>query len=105
MAAGKGGTMIKTIAFLLVLPITGIAGADTLILPENRSVEKSEEKDFFLFPRDGKVKIYGLDDSRLLLEKLRPVVLDSYPQQIINIDSKNDPRHRQKYRPHRGYTD
>ena len=97
--------MKKTIAFLLVLPMTGFAGADTLIIPENRSVEESEGKEFFLFPSDEKVKIFGLDDSRLLLEKLRPVVLDPYPQQIITIDSKNYPRYRQKYRPHRGYND
>jgi hypothetical protein len=97
--------MKRAIAFLLVLPLTGLAGADTLIIPKDRSVEKSAVNDFFLFQSDKKVQIYETNDPRTLLKKLKPVVTEPYPQQIIKTEPASFPQHRREYNPHPGYND
>ena len=97
--------MKRTIAFLLVLPLTGLASADTLIIPKDRSVEKSAENDFFLFQNDEKVQIYETNDLRTLLKKLKPVVIEPYPQQIITTEPASFPQYRREYNHHPGYND
>ena len=95
--------MKRTIAFMLVWPITGLAIADTLIFPKDRSVDKSGEKNPLIFSGQKEGQVYELNDPRLLLKKLRPIVVEPYPQQIVAPEPKIFPRYRQKNRPHRGY--
>ena len=97
--------MKRTIAFMLVLPITGLAIADTLIFPKDRSVDKSGEKNFFIFSGHKEGQMYESDDPRLLLKKLSPTVVEPYPQQIVAPEPKSLQRYRQEKRPHRGYND
>ena len=95
--------MKRTIAFLLVWPITGLAIADTLIFPKDRSVDKSGEKNLLIFSGHEEGQVYDPNDPRLLLKKLRPGVVEPYPQQIFTPEPKSFQRYRQKNRPHRGY--
>ena len=97
--------MKRTIAFMLVWPITGLAIADTLIFSKDRSVDKSGENNLLILSGHEKGQLYETNDPHLLLKKLRPVVVLPYPQQIAIPDPKSFQRYRQKNRPHRGYND
>jgi hypothetical protein len=93
MAAGKGETMKRTIALLLVLPMTGLANADTLIFPNDVTVEKYRENDSPLIHFDEKLNMFEPDDPRSILKDFRPVTIEPYPQQIITTDPQSFPRY------------
>ena len=85
--------MKRTIALLLVLPMTGLANADTLIIPDDITVEKYRENNSPLFHLDEKFNIFEPDDPRSILKDFRPVVIEPYPQQIITTEPQRFPRY------------
>jgi len=97
--------MNRTLALLLVLPMTGVAGADTLLIPNDSMIETYRENDSPLFPSDEKLQMFEPDDPRSLLKDFRPVVIEPYPQQILTTEPQGFPGYKQKYGPDSGNND
>ena len=85
------------IAFLLIIVMIGVAGAETLIIKKGNKDEIYLEKDSSLYPSNERSTIYNPYESPSLLKDFKPFVIESNPQQSFTNEPSVFPQYEKPY--------